>query len=230
MVSVKFVFDRVADLSRKDKAGYMSADEFNRDLAQAQDVLMQYYYEQYENTQRIVDSLMPFVKAQNLLINAGWVDLPSDYRHRLEVGYIYSENSNECGGGEPLQDPYPMRYLNANEEMETMQSAIRKPSLAKKLFYHLFLNNRIKVLPSGLVGYIYFKYIQVPPEAIYGVTLDVVNDQQNYDPSTSINLIWNEQDAHHLVDIMLLFKGIAVRESALIEWLQQKQGITQSAP
>jgi len=229
-VGIKFVFDMVSDLTRKDKAGYMSADEFNRSVAQAQDVLMQFYYQQYEDTQRIVDSLMPFVKALNIPISTGYCDFPEDYRHRLEVGYLYIQNSEECGGGEPTIEPYPMTYLNANEEMETLRSAIRKPSIPKRLFYHSFVNNKIKVFPQSLTGYIHFKYIQQPPAAIYGVTLDVANDQENYNPATSVDFIWNDQDAHHLVDLLLLFKGIAIRETALLEWIKIKQGLTGEAP
>lgn len=227
-MTIKFIFDRVQDLSRKDKAGYMSSEEFNRDFSQAQDILYEYYYERFEQTQEIVDSINPFHKEVNLPISGGYCQLPQDYRHRTEVAYLLVENSDSCTPGEPTTTPYPMSYLNANEEQETLASAIRRPSLEKRIFRHSFINNKLRVYPKNLTGYIAMKYLAKPPAAVYGVTLDVANDQENYDPATSIDPIWNDQDGHHLIDIMLLFKGIETRETALIEWIGAKRNITTS--
>jgi hypothetical protein len=129
------------------------------------------------------------------------------------------ENTDACGGAEPKVDEWDMTYLNANEERETKQSAIRKPDISTKCVYHAFVNNRIKVLPQTLLGYIKLKYLKVPPAAIYGVTLDVANDQENYNPATSVNSIFNDQDTQNLVDLMLFYKGIEVRETPLLEWV-----------
>jgi hypothetical protein len=227
MISVQLVFERVQDLSRKDKAGYMSSEEFNRDLGQAQNILFRYFYQQFEDRQQIVDSLNPFHKTVNLPIANGFCEFPADYRHRTEVGYLFVENPL-CGLEQPTVEPIPMPYLNANEVMETLVSAIRKPSKEKKRVYHTFINNKIEVHPYSLTGYIKFKYLAVPPTAIYATTLDLANDQENYDPLNSIDLIWNQQDTDNLVDLLLFFKGLEVRESALLEWVGMKKQFTQS--
>ena len=44
MINVQTLFNRVKDLSRKDKAGYMSSEEFNRNLEEAQSLLMDWFY------------------------------------------------------------------------------------------------------------------------------------------------------------------------------------------
>lgn len=225
MVQVKLIFDRVATLSRKDKAGYMSADEFNQDLAQAQELLMQFYYERFEREQIVVDSLMPFLKEVQLPILNGFVDFPTDYRHRLQLEYLYTYNDGCCEDSSTIAEPYPMDYLNANEVAYNESSPIRKASINKKIFRHTFINNKIKVFPKNLLGQVNLKYLIQPPVALYAVTLDVVNQQENYDDANSINLQWLEQDAQNLSDIMLFFKAIATRESALMEWLGAKQNI-----
>ena len=63
MVSILTVFQRVQDISRKDKSGYMSSAEFTRDVNEVQNILMRYYYRRFELEQLIVDSLMPFIDA-----------------------------------------------------------------------------------------------------------------------------------------------------------------------
>jgi hypothetical protein len=223
MISPQFIFDRVAALSKKDKAGYMSAQEFTDDLNQAQEILMEYYYDRFEDSQKTVDSLQPFIKESNLPISNGFVAFPSDYRHRVEVSYNLTEKNCE---GPPKLVKCPMPHLHINERSETLQSSVRRPSLKKKRFYHSYVNNKLQVFPSDLLGTVCFTYIIQPPEAKYAVTIDVFNDEENYDPINSIDLIWNAQDSEELVSIMLLFKGIQVRESALIQWVNEKQVIS----
>ena len=98
-ISVQNLFLRVQDLSRKDKAGYLSNDEFNRNLADSQDLLMEYYYRRFEESQDVVDVLHSFIQEARLPIGAGgFVDLPTDYRHRLDVLVEVVQNADERGG------------------------------------------------------------------------------------------------------------------------------------
>ena len=222
MINVQYIFEAVNDLTRKNNAGYTSSEEFNRHLNQCQDMLMRYYYKLFEEGQIIVDSLMPFLKQSNLIIGPGsQVAFPNDYRYRLEVGYL-EINNPDCGQNEPTIKPSPCHYLAANEVMETLSSPIRKPSKAKGIYKHTFINNNIQLYPLDLTGYIHFKYIRKPIQAEYNTTVDVVNRIEVYDPLTSVNLEWLDQDRDNLVDLLLFMKGIALRETALISWVQQK--------
>lgn len=229
MISIEWLYKRLEDLSRKDKAGYMSDTEFTRDVNQASNILLEYYHLQYEKGQNTLDALQPFITEKRLPIVNGYVDFPSDYRHRLELGYIYVTNTNKCEDNPPTQDPYPMDYLNSNEEMHNERSPIRKSSIEKKRFYHLFVNNKIKVLPSSLTGFVNLKYIRRPIDALYSVKFDTINRQQNFDAATSVDLEWSEQESHNIVDLLLFFKGLEVRETALINWVMQHKQYTNAA-
>jgi len=77
-----------------------------------------------------------------------------------------------------------------------------------------------------LTGYVNFKYIRDPRVAKYGVTIDVVNRIEVYDPLTSVDPEWLAQDTDNLVDLILMFQGLAIRENAIIQWLQQKNQFT----
>lgn len=221
MIPVQYIFEATNDLTRKNNAGYTSSAEFNRHLNQCQDMLMRYYYKLFEEAQQIVDSLFPFLVELRIPIGAkGVVTLPNDYRHRLEVGYLEVFNAG-CEGGLTIK-PKPMHYLAANEVIETLSSPIRKPSKAKKIYKHTFVNGAMLVYPDDLTGYVHFKYLRDPRQAAYNTTFDVVNRQQIFDPLTSIDLEWNEQDRDNIVDLLLLMKGISIRESALTQWVVQK--------
>lgn len=222
MISVKFIFDSVQDLAKKDNSGYTSSEEFNRHLAKVQDILMRYYYLLFEEKQIIVDSLNPFIKELRLQIgDKGIVQFPEDYRHRLEVGNL-EITKPDCGEVYPNITPRPCPHLAANEVMETLASPVRKPSRRRRVYYHTFVNNYIQLYPDDLTGYIHFKYLIDPPVATYATTFDTVNRIQVFDDTNSVDLIWNPQDRDNIVDLLLLFRGIAIRESALIQWVQQK--------
>jgi len=224
MISVQTVFERVKDLSRKDKAGYTSAAEFNRNLAEAQTLLMDWYYKMFEANEKTLDSLAPFIKETSLLITNQFCAFPTDYRHKLEGGYNFTYNN--CDGVNPTTNTVGMQHLKTGEVMKTLSSAIRKPKIDVEKqtgkFAYTFVNNMIKVYPKELTGSIYFKYITDPPVSLYNVTIDLVNQEEDYDPATSIDLQWGEQDQSNLVDLMLFFKGIQVREGDLLQWVVQK--------
>ncbi len=126
----------------------------------------------------------------------------------------------------PTTNTVGMQHLKTGEVMKTLSSAIRKPKIdvVKQTgkFAYTFVNNMIKVYPKELTGSIYFKYITDPPVSLYNVTIDLVNQEEDYDPATSIDLQWGEQDQTNLVDLMLFFKGIQVREGELLQWVVQK--------
>lgn len=231
MIPIIDIFDRVQDLSRKDRSGYMNSDEVTRDVNQSQDILMQYYFMRFEQTQMIVDSLMPFIKQVQLPIIedplGNYADFPDDYRYRIEAGYNIIENQAEdCDIKDPKVEPILMSYLHTNEVLLTESSAIRKPSHKRGNYYHHFANNKINILPRDSKGTISFKYITAPPRAVYATLINSATDKEDYDPANSIDLEWLEQDFHNIVDIMLLFKGIQTRETALIQWVQQKKVIS----
>lgn len=224
-ISTKVIYDRVTQLSRKDKSGYMSSDEFNSNLEQAQNMLMAFYYYRFEQEQEIVDNLNPFVVEVTLAIANSYVQLPLNYRHRLQLAYLKIENENCPPLPVPKHERIIMHYCSANEQALLESSAIRRPSLANKSLHHTFVNNKIRVLPRDLLGYVELKYLRNYNSAIYATTLDIVNDQENYDPINSVDLEWEVQDVDNIVDIMLLFQGISSREDALFQFVQQRLSI-----
>lgn len=228
MINVANIFNSVSDLSRKKDAGYTSFEEFNRHLNAAQNVLLRYYYKLFEEAQIVVDSVFPFIVESQLQIEPNaFVLMPADYRYRLEVGYLEIFNpSCDSPTGQPEIKPKPMQYLVANEVMETLASPIRRPSKEKGIYKHSFSNNVMNVYPKDLTGYVNFKYLRDPRPAKYAVTIDVVNRIEVYDPLTSVDPEWLEQDADNLVDLILMYMGLAIRENAIIQWLSQKNQFT----
>lgn len=240
MISVETLFNRVKDLSRKDKAGYTSSVEFNRDLAEAQSILMDYYYSMFEVNQKTLDCLSPFIKEVRLPISNQFVDFPDDYRYKLELAYAFAVNTKteDCAIiPNPEITLFPMQHLKTGEVHRTLSSAIRRPFVdfvkGKGKFAYTYVNNKIKVFPKEIQGFVELRYITDPTEALYNTVVNTTTGEEDFVATTalanpSIDLVWNEQEQPNLVDILLFFKGIQIRESDLVSWVIQKSRYAQN--
>ena len=221
MISIEDIYVRVKELSSKDFSGYMSSDEFNNDIRNVQDILMTYYVELYEKDNVISEAIEPFVVSKILMLNDSKVDLPSDYRYKISVGYITSTTQK---GGTKFYAP--VLYVKEAVEFMTRTSPIRKSDISKGRGKFTITGNEIIVLEDGLRGKLGFKYIKTPPQALRGYIVNQTTQQEDYDPSTSTDLVWPSQEETNIIDLMLLMKGIQVRETALINWAVQKKNFT----
>lgn len=207
MISVNTLFERVnLDLVKKGKGGYSSNVEFNRDLRFAQNDLMSMYIESYDATQEAVDGLSPFIK--EVSTTDGFILYPNDYRHEMEVGRMLNGVS------------YPSLEIKTNNKAYIFSSVIRKPSIAKKSFWHEYLSDRIKFYPEdGAVAQI--KYISQFPEAIRGVIQ--TGDEEVYFAGGTTDLIWPEKEESRFVNILLMYKGIQTRDPIINNYLKGGQ-------
>jgi len=225
MISVNNLYLRVNnDLARKSKGGYSANDEFNRDMVDAQELIYSYYYGLFEVNGRTMDSLSNFVQETEFNVN-GSFPYPDDYRHKIDAKYVSYASASECGS--PVSEiETVIKYINADEEYDLMSSAIRRPSLEKKRLYYTQYGNAFRLLPKSMDNKVRFKYLRQPRQPNRAVTLDLVNDEEVYDEPNSTQLEWPQQEFNNFVSVMLYFKGIQVRETALINWVAQRKGIT----
>lgn len=225
MISIERLYKRVIkDLARKNQTGYSSSEEFNRDLQDSENILYEFYYREFQQTQKVSDALEPFVKEKNLVINSGVVAYPKDHRHPLEMSYLKAVNQ-DCG--KPKYTEVPMDYLNANEERETMMSAIRKPSIEDNLMYYTQVNKALKILPKELQGKVAYKYLKTPLYGFYGASIDVSKGIEVFDANASQDLEWNDQEETNIISLMLLHKGISIRDNELMNFAMSKLGLEQ---
>lgn len=226
MINVENIYQGMRDLTTKGKGGYADSDEFNKNSKRAEQLLWQYYFSIFEQTQRVPDAMFPFLKdGTNAIDSNGQFPLPADYGHFVYVQYATVQNSPTLGNP-PVITPYRARYLEKVEIMSTLESAIRKPDFAKKLIYYSFAPaSKVQVYPT-LSGLGKYQYLRLPVYAVRGWTLDGTNDEQDYDSTTSTNYEWQPQEESNIMDLLLLFQGITSRDTQLIQWATQHQQIT----
>lgn len=222
MIPVDRPYERVKDLSRKDKSGYTDPDEYNRNLREAQHILMSFYLDQLDSRQVFPENLNPFIKsAASVQIANQTLPRPTDLRYVLEVYGGFPEQVGDCGStGHTIISYYQANYAKSHEVGTRKSSPIRKPSKTNPMWY--YEGDAIKLEP-GDISHVTLRYVKQPTEALYAYNLDLVNDRLVFNPANSVNLDWLPQDEHNIVDLLLFMKGIETRDSALMQWVGGKR-------
>lgn len=236
---------RVESLAKKSQHGYLSSVSFNSDLQAANLTLYQFFYKQFEDTQNIVDGLLPFIKEVSLPLAQGTISattpFPFDYHHRIECGVLVATNQdNDCDDDiqQPTTELFPVDYLVSNEEKYTLTSAIRKPNLAKNIYRHTFKNNLIHVYPRETRA-LEFKYFRKPAVPYWDSYLNITanGDVETFIPvgganpntgaaSLTVSIEFEEEYQEQFTDLLLFYLGVQLRETDLIVFAKEKMAIS----
>lgn len=221
MIDIQVLYKRVnEDLSRKNKSGYTSNDEFLRDVNEAQLELMNYYHSVYEATHHISNAISPFVIQAQVTVSGQLITKPGNFRHLISVRIPYSRN---VLGSNPVARSIKSEYVKGGELDAYLSSHALKPNLAKSVAIHTFVNDKIKLWPRVKKAVI--TYLRNPADAVRAVTIDTTNDLEVYNAANSTHLEWPANEQPNFVDLLLIKKGLAVKETALIQWAAQKTQI-----
>lgn len=222
MIDVEQVFIDCRKLLGKDKAGYFSTDEFNRFSINAEQMLWRFYVKHFEEHGDIADAMMPFNDTAVLGLDSSTMrfTLPSDFGRR---NILWWKKLTNVAGSDPLVERIKIQYLEKNELQDTLDSAVRGPSLAKNRLYYTFVAGKAQVWPA-INGPVEMDYIRNPTYAVRGFTLDVTNIEEDYNSVTSTHYEWPENERPNIIDLILMQYGIVLRESDIIQWAQLQQG------
>jgi hypothetical protein len=214
MILIETIYKRVEeDLSNKGTGGYSSSDEFNRSIADAQNILLDYYVRHYEESGVITDSVRVFIKRDNLSLTNYVAPLPGDYRRWVDGVFIELYNDDECD--EPTKKEILMYYCHGNGFNLTEANAIRKTG-EKRVNYTIEGAN----LRAGRkTGRVLFSYIRKPNAAVRGYTTNEETRNEDYDAATTTDLEWPDSEANMIIAIMLYFKGIEIRDLKLQQFV-----------
>lgn len=219
MIIIQDVYSDVRNILRKDSgAGYFSNEEFMRYSVLAENALFDYYLSFFETDRVIARPLMTFHKEAEIAKVNGIYALPADYRSRKEV-LVKVVEVIDC---ETSVSWYHAKYIA--EKGLALQSALRKPSLVKRKFYFEEYGTYLNILPEEYDGGIKLNYFR---EITYGsrvVTIDT-NAQEEI-PNTGSgnyrNYEWDASERGNLVDLILFYLGLSLRESPVVEWVAAK--------
>lgn len=231
MINVNDLWEALNDLSAKGQSGHIGVSTFNRNLKRSILLLFDYYIEIVEQTTRAAEALRPFKKEIVIAVPSQYVDLPDDYGQIITPGFATSTGTAEdCANGNGSSIIFcPSAPMPGGAEFYVGKSGIRRASVSGGVFYHEIIADQLKVYPKDYVGTCRLKYYRKPIIASLVLTYNPTLDIAVYDPSLSTDSDFGEKEENQLLDLLLLFHGIAVKESVLISWVQAKKSL-QSLP
>ena len=210
MINVEEVFTDCRKLLGKDKAGYFSSDEFNRFSIIAEQMLWRFYVKHFEEHGIIADAMIPFNKLATLSLDSSKrFSLPADFGRR---GVLWWKKLTSVPGGEPLVTRVKIQYLEKEELQDTLDSAVRGPSIEKGRLYYTFVGGKAQVFPE-VSGPVEMDYLRNPTYAVRAYTVDGDTDEEVYESGDSVNYEWLENERPNIANLIVMQYGIVLRES-----------------
>ena len=213
MIAVQTLYQECQDLLRTFQGGYLSNDEFNRLVNQAQNYLFKTLLEDSSVDRYINESLSPFRKEATVTKSSGIYTTPTDFAEIREVAVEFILSSGET--------EYRPCYLITDLGL-TLTSPIRKPT---KVTFGYTKDVNFKIYPSSNVRML-LKYFSKPVQAERKVTYS--DDDETYTPTGTVNLEWNETDKSMVLDMMLFYAGVAANMPDIANWIQLRNQFIQS--
>lgn len=213
MIDVNDIYLMVQDVSGKDQAGYMDNEQYNRYLRMSSELLFEYYHSWFEKNRTVHNALRPFITSKNLNVVNAQATLPDDYRNIIDIKALI----NSAG----VKTESVAHDLKHHEDVYINTSPIRKPR--RGLYAYRIAGDIIEWRPTDYTGKIRLEYFKKPEYGERVTEINVVTDVEEYDEANSTQSEWNETELVNIVDIILGFKGIQIRESEILTWLKDRK-------
>lgn len=221
-------------IARKAQSGAISPDEFNTALVSANEdfikqktglpedfqVGLPFARQQWQLSQIITEALKPiFVPPVRITKNtAGYFPYPADYKRYSSIQIDFTDNPQCCkDAGE-----YSERFVEVVSDAEwviRLNNSVIRPTILYPVAN--FYKDGIKVAPYEITT-IKMAYLKQTPVPRRGYTVNA-NDQDIYDPATSVQLVWDDSFYNDIAAIILSYYGISIRDENLQAYAQNRK-------
>lgn len=211
------VYNFLVYIIRKERNGFLTIEDFNRDIDRAQLEVFEDYYEMYGQTQKTHDAISNF-KATYTFTKAdtpnGIVTFPSDYLHLRVIQGITYNNTLAAA------DLNPVRIVADDELTYALKSQVRPVSNITPI--GLEDANAVQLYPKvpQAGNMLYFRR---PAAPIYAYTLSGTDGRTvTYDSANSVQLQWLDVYINKIVAKTLTYVGINLNEPQLVQYAEMK--------
>lgn len=216
MISVNQLYEITNSTLTKDfQSGYTNNTEFNMLVNLAQEVLIDYYQQQYSGNLKADDIISPFVTEKYYTTADEFKNpLPDDYRYHVSAAYYAW--INDCD-----KTRRELRGVINNTSPEQIEGILLNGVKKRAAWYVINSNNVVFYNTGNLEKKL--KYIKNPTTAERKVTINIGSRQEIYDDSTTVDLEWNANVLNDFVTLLLFYKGVELEHNRLIQFAQNKQ-------
>lgn len=226
---INFIKERVEDLGNKYQAfGYLTPEEFNREIKQAQMDEISEQRLRYEMGTISSDNLDSLKVSDNISVNSsGVMTRPSDYLFFDSAQYVTFYSNSK---GEQKQTLVPIEAITTNEEAERLSSELKTPS---RYFPICVLRDATIQFHPQTLGNVKLNYLKIPADPFWNYV--TTSGQPVYAPTggsqtnpndgsnDSTNVVLPFQLIPSLIRRVCLQLGIQVRQADIVQIMEQQQ-------
>jgi len=214
---INFIKERVEDLGNKYQAfGYLTPEEFNREIKQAQMDEISEQRLRYEMGTISSDNLDSLKVSDNISVNSsGVMTKPSDYLFFDSAQYVVFYTDSK---GIQKQTIVPIEPVTTNQEADRVSSELNPPN---RYFPICVLKDTTIQFHPQTLGNVKLNYLKLPPDPVWGYT--TVSGQPVYNSGTSVNVVLPFQLIPNLIRRVCTQLGIQVRQADIVQIMEQQQ-------
>lgn len=208
-LTVDYIYTYLRDLMLKNQAGGLGNEQFENywngeQSAYQNDLLGPFQARNNGKTgvntgliqdETIMQKLASFITPFPLTISSGKAGKPSDFIYRLSL----------------MIDNYDCYKINYNQRASVIANVIDPPSVIGNKYYFFEYEGYYEFLPST-VNSAMLDYIKTPPAVKWGFTYNA-DGQQVYNPGTSVQPLWNNNDCREICKRVLKSVGVAFKDA-----------------
>lgn len=222
MIDVQELYLNRQDLIRKDHSGWIDGEEYNRRLVSCQEILFDYYV-QITDERRKQNALAAFLSEKRLPKVDGFWQFPQDLKEIIEIWAAQAPEG--CKPDEALY--MPVDIPAADELGFSITSPIRGYSEQRGRYGAEVYADKVRIWPPAFSGFVKLRYYREPAVPKRAFTYDPVDLVEAYDSASSTQLEWPKSEMQEFLDLLLLFDGVVLRDSALYQWVASRNVIEQ---
>jgi len=214
---INFIKERVEDLGNKYQAfGYLTPEEFNREIKQAQMDEISEQRLRYEMGTISSDNLDSLKITANVGVNtSGVMTKPADYLFFDSAQYVVFYTDSK---GIQKQTIVPIEPVTTNQEADRVSSELNPPN---RYFPICVLKDTTIQFHPQTLGNVKLNYLKLPPDPVWGYT--TVSGQPVYNSGTSTNVVLPFQLIPNLIRRVCTQLGIQVRQADIVQIMEQQQ-------
>lgn len=207
----------------KNQSGSMSGQEFSLSINVAQQSYLRIKLglpetftvnkreapQQFQTTTENATSLMPFTVSQQITKTGVGFNMPTDFAAWGDTNYLYAVYDN----GQNVVTRQPIEFVNLAERAIRLNSYITQPSNEYPIC--TYLNNQLFIDPAT-VNTIELSYVRYPVTPVWGYTVNA-NDQEVYDPATSVQLEFPNMDWQNIANLAIKYCAMFLRDGEIYQ-------------
>lgn len=160
----------------------------------------------WQSTEKITNNLRPFIKKVVLQIDpTGKANKPTDFVQTSSVRYWYGTKQ------------ISVDFANDGDLEEYVGTELLAPT--KQFPVYAVYHDRLQFYPKDL-GRVEFTYLRTPATPVWGYT--TVNGRPVYDPTTSVDFEFPEENINEIVSRICKLWGINIREQQIQQFANQQ--------